>query len=65
MITQKIRATKENIKTLIDVIVPKMSEKDKIEFIRDHLEMDYTDNELLFVSDWQEEFGSDEEYAEE
>ena len=65
MITQNVSATKENIKTLIDVIVPKMSEKDKIEFIRDHLEMDYTDNELLFVSDWQEEFGSDEEHAEE
>jgi hypothetical protein len=65
MITQKVRATKKNIKILIDVIEPKMTEKQKTDFIRDHLEMDYTENELLFVSDWQEEFGSDEEYAEE
>ena len=64
MFIRTVRATKENVQVLIDNILPKMTECQKEEYIRKHLETDYKD-ELLFVQDWEEEFGSINEYIEE
>lgn len=64
MFIRTVRATKENVQVLIDNILPKMTERQKEEYIRTHLETDYKD-ELLFVQDWEEEFGSINEYIEE
>lgn len=64
MFIRTVRATKENVKVLIDNILPNMTEKQKESYIRDHLENDYKD-ELLFLRDWEEEFGSINEYVEE
>lgn len=63
MFIRTVRATKENVKVLIDTILPNMTEKQKESYIRDHLENDYKD-ELLFLRDWEEEFGSINEYVE-
>lgn len=64
MFIRTVRATKENVQVLIDNVLPKMTERQKEEYIRKHLENDYKD-ELLFVQDWEEEFGSTNEYIEE
>lgn len=64
MFIRTVSATKENVKVLIDNILPNMTEKQKESYIRDHLENDYKD-ELLFLRDWEEEFGSLNEYVEE
>lgn len=64
MFIRTVRATKENVQVLIDNILPKMTEHEKEEYIRKNLENDYKD-ELLFVQDWEEEFGSINEYIEE
>lgn len=64
MFVQSVRATKKNVQILIDNVLANMTEEQKESYIRDHLEDDYKD-ELLFLRDWEEEFGSLDEYVEE